>query len=65
MHILSDWGTCLCVKTDIAQAQVEWLDSVRPYMEFCASISYILLKNHCKFILAQSIVILGQRTKYC
>ena len=53
-----------CAKADMAQAQG---DLVRPCMgkAFCLHrlLAFIEKKNHCKFISAQSFVILGQRTK--
>lgn len=57
-------GNCLCAKADIAWAQVELLDLARQvWGRRFASLASILLKNHCKFISVQNIVILGQRTK--
>lgn len=41
------------------------MDLVRPYMgeAFCLHISHFIEKSHCKFMPAQSIVILGEKNK--
>lgn len=60
--VFTELGTCGCAQAAISQAQVELLDLVRLCRgggEAFVSISYILLKNHQKFISVLSIVILG------